>query len=78
MPDQTKIPNHIARMAKTIVHINRMALLKEHGFTEQKHIGRYKKKLADNPTAQTLRNAKTLAANARNFRLFVDRCVGLA
>jgi hypothetical protein len=67
----SNIPNHIASMAKTIVHINRMASLKEDGFTEQNHIARYKRKLAESKIATTLRNKKT-------FREFAERCVGLA
>jgi hypothetical protein len=76
--NQSTIPNHIASMAKTIIRINRMATLKEHGFTEQNNIVRYQQKLKDNKLAQTVRKSKTFADKARAFRDFADRCVGLA
>jgi hypothetical protein len=75
---KSNIPTHIVSMAKTIVRINRLADLKQHGFTEQNNIVRYQQKLKDNKLAQTARKSKTLADKARAFRDFADRCVGLA
>ncbi len=78
MQNSTVIPSHIARMAKTIIRLNRLEELKSYGFTEQNNVVRYKQKLKKNQLAQTRANAKNLDNNARTFRLFVDRCVGLA
>lgn len=50
---QQQAENLINSMAKTLVRRNRLADLKQYGLTEQNHIARYKRKLANNQLAQT-------------------------
>ena len=68
-------PAHIVALAKKV---NRLNLLKEHGFVEQNNIAAYQQKLANNKHANLCRKAKTLANRARAFNKMLDRCVGLA
>ena len=78
MNSQALTPNQLTHLATKVTRINRLIDLKKHGFTEQNHFARYQQKLKNNKPAQTLRNAKALAASARKLSLYVDRCVGLA
>ena len=68
-------PAHIVALAKKV---NRLNLLKEHGFVEQNNIAAYQHKLANNNLARLCRKARTLANRARAFNKMLDRCVGLA